>query len=352
MRNLILFFTIIAASVTIVSCDKDTPVAEAEPMNSAEVIILFSPQQLGDLGYSDKIFRGIKEYETSQANSAPNGADIGYISCDTDSATLNRLKKWAATPHNPLNSNQAYSRRLLVFTAQWQLNMLDSIQLGEGDEVLILDTKTDITDSLSTTRFGNRIHALNISAASAIVKFITLIQQYGAFGDNDKDCSLVYYPTLNYSAHTDSIHEVLSARKQDNIIVLEESLNQINVNPNSSFVKYLNSLSFAMAQDYYTKEAYDQYNRYAIVNYRSANQGFAFYLIKDYANPYNTLFIDGTENNYNLTKTYYVSRDFGKAIKEWMSQWLQSSAGSMPRIQWHGEWDGYCNNNIERYVEW
>lgn len=352
MRTFIsLLIFLLTATITLVSCSKDSSgTEESHHTRYAEVMVLFSPGQLGDIGYSDKIFKGIKDYEATYDNTVPNSVDFSYISCDTDSATLNSLKKWATTARSPFNADREFSRRLLIITMPWQVQLLDSIQLRESDEILLVDSQTGITDSLSNTHWGNRVHSINISAAASIEKFLTLIKENGAFGDNDKDKSIIYYPSLNYMAQTDSIHEILQQKTTSDINVVEEYM-PVNPVQTDDYIRFLNESSYSIAQRYFSEDVYPDYNKYAIANYRSANKGFAFYLIKDYMASYSTLFIDGTENNYNITKTYYVSRDFSKAIILWINQWSRNSIGNMPKHLWHGEWDGFCTNNIEKFVD-
>lgn len=352
MRTLISHLLLsLTATLTLMSCSKDSPVTEENHTSYTEVMVLFSPSQLGDVGYSDKIFKGMKEYETSYDNNITNSVDFSYISCDTDSATLNSLKKWATTAHSPFNADKEFSRRLLVLTMPWQVQLLDSIQLRESDEILLVDAQTDITDSLSTTHWGKRVHSLNISAAASIERFITFVKEKGAFGDNEKEKSLIFYPSLSTLARTDSIHEMLQMKSTgNNIEVLEENIG-ITTKLTDDFINILNETSYNIAQHYFSKDTYPDYNKYAIVNCRSANKGVEFYIIKDYVSQYSTLFIDGTENNYIITRTYYVSRDFSKAIILWINQWSRNSIGNMPKHQWHGEWDGFCTNNIEKFVD-
>lgn len=344
MRTFFLLITCVIASFAFVGCSNDDDVAQGVQGKGVDtqVLVLFSPYQIGDLGYSDNVFKGIMDFKNSLRDTSI--LDVSYISCETDSATLKALKKWAENPRNLLDDAQTYSRRLLVLTTEWQLDYLDSISLGDNDEVLILDCPTDVTDSLSTARFGNRVHALNISAAKSVARLLDVIHGGGAYRDEDKDSSILYYPTLTSFEHVDSIYEVLRSEESYKIKL---SLHMASVrNYGANIMKYLTSLAYEDAMVFSERTDYDKYNRYAIVNYRSANVGFRYYMVKEILHMYSATIVDASDNT-NMSHAFYISRKFGMALQKWIWQWYQTTMGGMPKLQWHGEWDGYCVDNIE-----
>jgi hypothetical protein len=60
-----------------------------------------------------------------------------------------------------------------------------------------------------------------------------------------------------------------------------------------------------------------------------------------------TLQLDGTENTLC---TFYASRSFDMAMMVWLLQWMVAPE-SMPKMTWHGDWDGYVFDNIPEFDE-
>ena len=57
-----------------------------------------------------------------------------------------------------------------------------------------------------------------------------------------------------------------------------------------------------------------------------------------------TLLIDA-EDSYTLNR-FIVSRRFDELLYQWIGKWMNEPAGSMPLMEAHGGWDGYCTDNI------
>ena len=353
MRKFILSAACIVASAFFAGCSKDSTIADetknTDTLAQSEVMVVFSPDQLGDIGYSDLILEAIQEYNVKKEEYVASGKpriDFKYISHNTDSATLADIKKWAASPYNSLNEKQQYSRRLLVLTMESQIDMLNGVKLSDNDEILLLDVNTNYADSLSASvADAKRVHVVNISVASAIKKYVGMIKMGGEYDayKNGKP-NMLYFLTLNNSyLNTDSIAESI-------LPMLNDSLHFEMSYPDkgavtSGTIPYAIKYGYMIAQKYYSDQ-YEKWNKYSIVSMRSASIGYLFYSIKSKVADYSMLFVDGTKDKTSLTTSYYVKRRFDNVLKEWIYEWVDNPLGNMPKTAWHGKWDGYCEDNL------
>ena len=52
------------------------------------------------------------------------------------------------------------------------------------------------------------------------------------------------------------------------------------------------------------------------------------------------------ETNTDLIR-FSVTRHFDRAVNNWVQLWLNTPGITMPRMEIHGAWDGYCTDDID-----
>lgn len=324
---------LLAMAFALVSCSKDEGSGNSgSPTSTLQVTVVFDPGQLGDLGYADRVLRGLQTIESQNEGSV----DTKYIYLDDEEKCKKALSQWAANRVNPFTVDKTYQRRLLVLTEATQLEWLDGVTLDENDEVLMLNTdKSAITSSA----LGSRIHVLNISAAASAEKFFTsVIDVYEKNGLVDESFSVGLLRWTEDQTYPDSIAETFKKhygeqKSLDNYYFEDMLLD------NSSWI----TVGYRLAGNFYDSDAMGF--SFSIIDAGIANLGFDYYLFND--NDYTRfLYLDSDKSSVNR---FTICRKFDEALVNWVNQWKTGAVGSQPQEKWHGAWDGYVEDDISLY---
>ena len=210
MKVRICLVTLLAA-VLFVGCksddDKSTP---APPANRVQVTTVFAPGQLGDMGYADRVMKGVSALRKSDNTDV----EVRVIAADKVELIRKMLADWAASTSSSIDG-ATYSRRLLVLTEPYMVAWLADVksQLKTTDEVLLLKVnEADVEAAAQTLGMGNRVYGLNISAASAVKHFDEVRKQYCSWKSLNTDTvetGIVRLYDEGVVAYRDSISETL-----------------------------------------------------------------------------------------------------------------------------------------------
>lgn len=337
------------------SKDDDEPQPAPEPVPEFKgaplnVLIVFSPGQLGDNGYADRVFNGIQMLKALYERYLTDTLDVNFISTYSRDATRETMMSWVRNTHNPFYEND-YQRRLLVLTEPFMIEWLDDIKdsLRTTDDVLMLKTSEALIDEYAeSTGLGDRLYGMNISAADAIWKFCVYADSTisWAYQDTGRELSHDVLPIFRLYGdeevdYQDSILIMLRERWGDETIIETTPLSS-NDGEGISAIDGTSSttMAYSMAENMGIY-AQDLGYYFTIIDIGSAITGWNYYLFADEHNKYISLHLDGSSNTLC---TYYVSRMFDYALMMWTISWINNQ--EIPKMTWHGAWDNYCTDNL------
>ena len=337
------------------SDDADEPVVVRQNGATAQVMVVFAPGQLGDNGYADRVMNGIQIMEKQSKTDFADTLDVDFISEQSFDLAQSAMRLWASTNANPLYGN-TYNRRLLVLTEQYMTEWLSNIKdlLQPNDEVLVLKAVQEDLDNAEALVLGNRLHALNISAADAARKYSRFI--LGKMDENrwelDETGEVMQIWTFRLfpdyeTVYRDSIYEALTEE-------LDESGEMFDyIDRYASSMSTEGRLSADDPEESAMQAAYDAAENmmylsnvgfgFCYVDMGAANMGYDYFLLNQGQDDYYTLMLDAKPN---FLGRFVVERLFDKALSQWVGQWLKQDAGSMPSMTKHGQWDGYCTDSV------
>lgn len=340
------------------SCSKDddeepAPAPVVKHGATMQIMIVFSPGQLGDDGYADRVFGGIKLIELIDEMFGADTIDVNFISTYNRAATCEAMKSWAQKPVNPFYGKN-YERRLLVLTEPFMIHWLDEIKdtLRQTDDVLVLKTSKHLMDSVAaSTGIGERLYGLNISAADATRRFckmmdimIEMQEDYeGALQPVNREVLPIFrlYPDSEVD-YQDSIYTVLREELGDETMLEVSALSS-----DSGEGLYgrdsisATTLAFTMAENmerYYT----DFHYGFAITDLGAADTGWNYYVFGHKSLAFLTLQLDARDG---MTSQYIIDRRFDTALSAWVLTWMLKTS-ELPRVTWGGVWNNLCQDNL------
>lgn len=336
--------------------DKSTP---APPQPRVQVTTVFAPGQLGDMGYADRVMKGVSTLKKSDANDV----EVNIISADKVETTRKMMADWATTTSSSIDG-ASYSRRLLVLTEPYMVAWLAEVknQLKATDEVLLLKAnEADVQAAAQTLGMENRVYGLNISAASAVKHFDEVRRQYCSW--NSLNTDTVQTGTIRLYdegvvAYRDSISETLEKLRPEEEEPLffsiidkagEQYSNRYEV---TSFeaAYHVCGLCYAIAiQRADSLENERAFKTFVITDLGSANNGADLFLVSTNQRIGVIMLMLDAESNTDMLR-FAIIRHFDRALASWTQQWLKLPASSMPRMELHGGWDGYCTDDIDANV--
>lgn len=337
------------------SDDAEVPVVVQPTGATAQVMVVFAPGQLGDNGYADRVMNSIQAMEKQSKTDFADTLDVDFISEQSFDMTQSAMRIWAATSANPLYGN-AYNRRLLVLTEQYMTDWLGNIKdlLQPGDEVLVLKAVQEDLDYAEELGLGNRLHALNISAADAARKYSRFI--LGKMDENrwqlDEMGEVMQIYTFRLFSdyevvYRDSIYEALTEELDDSGEMFDYVNSYVSTMDTEGQFSAYNPEESAMQAAYDAAENMMYFSNvgfgFCYVDMGAANMGYDYFLLNQGQDDYYTLMLDAKPN---FLGRFVVERLFDKALSQWVGQWLKQDAGSMPSMTKHGHWDGYCTDTV------
>lgn len=333
--------------------DKSTP---APPAARVQVTTVFAPGQLGDMGYADRVMKGVSTLKKSDTN----GVEVSIISSDKVETTRQMLTDWAATTSSSIDG-ASYSRRLLVLTEPYMVAWVAQVksQLKTTDEVLLLKaSEADVQAAAQTLGMDGRVYGLNISAASSVKRFDEMRKQYCLWKGLDPDTvetGIVRLYDEGVVAYRDSISETLkklSTKDEDPFLftLIDKPGEQYSTRYEVTAFEaayHVCGLCYATAiQRADSLENERAFKTFVITDLGSANNGADMFLISTNQRIGVIMLMLDADSNTDMLR-FAAIRHFDRALSNWMQQWLNLPASSMPRMELHGGWDGYCTDDID-----
>lgn len=341
----------ITATTTSCSSDDD-PAASAPKGAPLQVMVVFSPGQLGDRGYADNVMTGIYQLKKIDEVTGTDSINVDFITCGDLGDTRDALSDWAATPVNAFY-NSSYDRRLLVLTEPYMAQWLASLNatLRPVDEVLLFQVaEADVKRLAAQHKMEGRLHGLNIPASRSARRFATFVRQkVEEKKGSDRPYDLSSLPMLRLFKddivdYRDSLSEVLAQEltkdTEINSIALADTLSDDVYSSSQSALRLQTAVKWGrMMQSAYETDAL----AFCIVDLGAANQGFNYFLIGAPLDTFYTLMLDA-EPLEALPQRLYIQRNFGNALAAWAMNWMRAPAATMP-IQ--TDMPGLCTDNID-----
>lgn len=352
MKKLLLLTAVVASLLC--ACHKDDdkgstsdPVPDSKAQHS-NIMVVFAPGQLGDQGYADRVMLGANSICNSSGTA--DSPDVEFISTFDSESTRELLKGWVSN-RNSLISGEPYGRRLLILTelymAPWLMPLKDS--LGPNDELLLLKSNAkDVAQASEALGMEGRVHGLNISAAGAIKLYCKLFMQFTDENKSDElqRIGIIRLYNDSITPYRDSIAETVEA------ITSKDLRSEVSVMQDRGLYAPEDMMSASeRIYDFCTisRETFKvlgYHGVFLMMDFGASNSAADFYLLKHNGDNFQRALILDAEPQKDLHR-YAITRHFDRALSEWITEWLHNPSGQMPSITTHGEWDGYCTNDID-----
>ena len=348
----LLFLTVLL----IAGCSKnDDNEPQPEPKTKAPFLVnvMFAPGQLGDKGFADNVMEGVNALDDLDNLWGGDSIEVRFIA----PRNLEDAQRWINTSATSY-STEGYERRLLVLTEPYMVDMFNLIKdvLQPTDEVLMLKMEeADIRQVAQQFSLGNRIHGLNISASAPTRKFCQYIHQWMKQSEIPES-QLIQIPVYRLYEEViypyrdgmmEAIQQEIGERVQFIPIGLS-SLEDIGISMEGS-TNTMVEAAFEAAQ-IAQLAAGSSGCPFVLVDLGAGNTGWDYYLLSQAysSSPLRTLMLDAQQAT--RLDRFFISRDFGTALKEWVQEWMGKPAGAMTRQVTHDD-DYYYNDNIFEITE-
>lgn len=334
--------------------DGDEPKGKSAAIN--EIMVIFSPGQLGDNGYADDVMEGVNLLsKVAQGTEELDSLDVSFLSPWNREDMMQGIIDWAGDAESRFVDGE-YQYRLLVLTEAYMLPMVDAIKtkLRPTDEVLVLKTdENDIKTAAAKYNLGDRLHGLNISAASSIRRFCKFMDQQIQYRNeilgrsmNRNRVPLLRLYGKDYG-YRDSIAETLAEVLGNTSEVVYLSLGNEGIegldeaDGGMPVIKYAYMLADVWQYSYRMGGS-----GFMIVDLGTGNAGWDYNLMQRSIDDdtYITLYIDRADTP--LPNSYCVQRMFGFALLSWCYEWMVKSPGEMPASITHSN-DYLCSDNLD-----
>lgn len=365
MNRKLLFSCLLAllTATWVSSCKDDddnnivpAPVAQGAKVN---VLVVFAPSQLGDNGYADNVLEGVRKLESYKDSVNGDTIDAHFVSTYNFDATLEWVKSWAIYDTNPFYGNK-YERRLLVFTEPFMINWIESFKdsLQQTDDILMLRTPEHVVDSVAEALgLGDRLHGLSISMAAPVRKFCHYVDSLMEWINDDmseyvtvSNVNRDYMPIFRlYScdevAYADSVDITFEEMWGEDTEMEEIPLSSLEneglfPNEDGGFGTSLTTLAYNWA-DRMAHRLEDYGNMVAVVDLGTASMGWDYYIFGQ-TTIMKTLMLNSLERE--IGRRNILCR-YDNALTSWVLRWMHTPE-MLKRMEWHGGWDGYCEDDI------
>ena len=342
--------TMLLAATLFASC-KDDDGNQGDvvaPAPRVQVMALFSPGQLSDLGYAARVMKGVNTLKNADMNA--DSVEVNFIVSNDVETTTAALAEWAGRYQSPLE-DVPYSRRLLVLTEPFMVEWVAAVKdrLMATDEVLLLKVNGDDVEA-AAQKLGmeGRIHGLNISAAGAIKHLEeTRREFYKTNGSYELETHILRLYTDSVQHYRDSISETIKETLPDSVeIPTKALLDGGGELYRTAYVRTLFQSAYSMSAFYWSQANLIDSYVFVIVDLGAANSGTEFFLMNRNDKSRVIMVALDSEPNSAVHRCAIV-RHFDRALAEWTALWVRQPLDKMPLMQQHGAWDGYCTNDID-----
>ena len=352
MKAKICLITVLAALLLTGCKSDDNDPTPAKPSERVQVMTVFAPSQLGDMGYADRVMKGVSSLKNTNAD----GVDVSFIASDNVSTTRQMLKDWAGTTSSAVDG-AVYSRRLLVLTESYMVDWLVDVKsnLKETDEVLLLKvSEDDVQAAAQKLGMANRVHGLNISATESVKRFDELRKQYCRLTGLQTDSTsieLIRLYNKGVVEYRDSINETLidlspTHQEPDPFSIIDKAGEQYSEEYQLTAFEAAYHVCGIIHGLAWMKSAF---KAFVISDLGSANNGAEMYLVSTNQKILVIMLMLDAESNTDMIR-FSIMRHFDRALANWAQQWLDQPAASMPAMKKHGAWDGYCTDDIDTEI--
>lgn len=341
MRLLLVCATTLFLLASCGSDDDNQSATTAASEHGVEVCIVFDPQNLGDQGYADRVLAGMFLFDKQLSSEDYDRVLLRYMT-PSDKETLHtQLRQWDKQGISAY-TRKPFERRLLVLTSASQLQYLADMPLSDTDEVLVLNVVDSQVDQAPRKDWlGPRLHSLCISAAYAAKKMCRHIDYQLDHPESFNRQRTVWLLQFNFDyTHPDSLYEVLHSHYGDDLrpVVMPRTTTGIDFDRAVEIIKDSQSDDTSISG----------VGSYCVYNCGNYNPYFYAYFYTHRTDAVETAFLD-TGISGGVADFPSIIRHYERAISQWLVRWLAAPAATMPAREWHGEWDGYTDDNIETY---
>lgn len=348
--------TLLAALLFVGCKSDDDDSAKVATKPRVQITTVFAPGQLGDMGYADRVMKGISTLEDTDKDDV----ELSIIATNNVETTRQTMKDWVAKKASIMDG-AVYSRRLLILTEPYMVEWLAEAkdQLQPTDEVLLLKVnEDDVKTAAQKLGMGDRVHGLNISVAESVKRFDETRKQYCRWTGLQTDSTsieLIRLYNKGVVEYRDSINETLidlspTHQEPDPFSIIDKAGEQYSEEYQLTAFEaayhvcgIIHGLAW-MKSDLVAGQS--AYKAFVISDLGSAANGAELFLVSTNQKILVIMLLLDAESNTDMIR-FAVIRHFDRALANWAQQWLEQPAASMPAMEQHGAWDGYCTDDID-----
>lgn len=347
------------AAVLLCGCksDDDGDTVQSRVTSRVQVMTVFAPSQLGDMGYADRVMKGVS---TLKKTAGTEDVEVSIIASDSVGSTRQLISDWAGKTTSAIDG-ASYSRRLIVLTEPYMVEWLANVKykLQETDEVLLLKAgKDDVQDAVRWLGMDGRVHGLNISAAASVKRFDDARRQYCSWHGLDAEVDsldLIRLYDKHVVTYRDSIEEVLVERspkhlEPDALYLIDQVAELSNPVYNvTAFQAAYSATGIIYGLATWRADmapGQEAYKAFVVADLGAAKSGAELFLTSHSDRlAVVTLMLDAELDSHMLH--FSIVRHFDRAVADWAQSWLKQPHATMPLLEQHGYWDGYCTDDID-----
>lgn len=359
-----LLFTASCSNSDDASEDSLSPTPPPTPVvvkgDSVQIMVVFTPGQLGDNGYADDVIQGLYHTQFIEDTAEVSVVDVDFIALYDMEDTWQAMRTWASSAANPFYE-ETYKRRLLVLPEPYMISWLQEVKglLQPTDEVLLMKVnEEDVKEAAAEYGLEGRIYGLNISVTEHVKRYCEYVRnkitERVSF-DPALMPSVYYFRLFNEENYLcrDSLSELLYKEVKE---PLDESLNKereeeydsvkielasyfIADNPKgagfseSLQISYLQS-AYQYASVYETFFEIPEYDcAFMVVDLGMANSGFDYHLMDRQQAHYEVLMIDADPEATIDRKC--IRRKTDVVLGNWLDNWVKKPVGTIPAFSFY-----------------
>ena len=343
----VLLLTVLLAT----ACSKDDdnePQPESKQGAPYLMTVLFAPGQLGDKGYADNVMEGVNAIDDFDNQLGGDSLDVRFIA----PRSLEDAQRWVSTSANSY-STSGYERRLLVLTEPYMVDILSlsKDQMTPNDEVLVLKTdQGDIAQIAQQFSLGNRVHGLNISAAAPARRFCQYIHRWVKQSgvSAPQQIQIPVYRLYEDTAYPyrDGMMEAIQEEMGDKVQFVPiglSSLQEVGIFMEGSTQTMVESAFEAAQIAQFSAESSGC--PFVLVDLGAGNAGWDYYLLSEAYSVSRLQTLMLYAQQASRLDRFFISRDFGTALDEWVQDWMHKPVGTMESQITHDD-DYYYKDNI------
>lgn len=315
--------------------------------DSVQIMVVFTPGQLGDNGYADDVIQGLYHTQFIEDTSKVSVVDVDFIALYNMDDTWQAMRTWASSAANPFY-DETYKRRLLVLPEPFMISWLQEVKglLQPTDEVLLMKVnEDDVNKAAADYGLEGRIYGLNISITEHVKRYCEYVRgriTERVSSDPSVMPSLYCFRLFNEENYVcrDSLTELFNEEVKNALDPIEVTLQSYFIAETPKGAGFSESLQISYLESAYVyASTYEQFFNpqdscaFMVVDLGMANSGFDYHLMDRLQANYEVLMIDADPDSSIDRKC--IRRKTDVVLGNWLDNWVKNPIGAIPAFSFY-----------------